>query len=688
MDDVRMDMGAMAIAVLVRWRRIALVTVVLLVATYVVLMFVPKLYESTASVLVESRDNAFMRATNDLQPSFGVAEDTAVASQIELIKSRGNLLQVIETENLGDEAEFNGSKSSPLSFIARLLGRSNNTRRLDEIVLGNVAKNLTVVRERESQIVSVTFSSRDPELAARIANAIAATHVQRRAGLYLSDTADASQWLSAEIQKLRVRTLEAEAKVATYRVDNDLFVGANETSLLDQQLSDIATQITSAQERENIARSRAGLIRGLLEAGQPIDGVPDVRESVVVQQLSEEKARLQGERAQRMATLLPNHPDILALSAQISEINKQILLEGRQVADALEVEAKIEATMETSLRDDLTRLKIDASSATKDTVVLNELEREAKAQRDLLETYLLRYRDAASRTEINSALPDVRVISTAAASLSPASPKKALILAAVLIVSMMLQLGHILFVELVSGRALTDGTGASVNQWAQQGYESQPRPMQPVTGNTRQRKASWLSSSIKKNSGAQAASAHALSHIGAQIAHNGDRLILMATLGNGVGVSQTTETLVADIIARGRSVVEIDAGSRQATPDLGVSDLCAGTASFGDVVHRGKRSDFALVPWGQRASIDFASQRCTTLIEALADIFEVVMVDTGRFGLSSPLPTFAGLNGMVLLIVSNDVGAGQIEDATQDLHAIGFDNVQIARLTSDRAMVA
>src|SRR5690606_17546094 len=131
-----------------------------------------------------------------------------------------------------------------------------------------------------------------------------------------------------------------------------------------------------------------------------------------------------------------------------------------QVAEALEGTAKIEATLESSLRDQLTRLKIDASKATTETVGLNELEREAKAQRDLLETYLLRYRDAASRTDSNAALPDVRVISIAAAAISPASPKKALILAAVAFASVLLQVGHILFVELVAGRAFVETAAA------------------------------------------------------------------------------------------------------------------------------------------------------------------------------------------------------------------------------------
>src|SRR5690606_14706742 len=104
----------------------------------------------------------------------------------------------------------------------------------------------------------------------------------------------------------------------------------------------------------------------------------------------------------------------------------------------------------------LARARVAASTQTKDSVTLDSLTREAKAQRDLLDSYLIRYRDAASRTDAGSALPDVRIITQAAPSVVPASPKTALILGAVGFVALALQVGMVLFGELMSGRAVYD----------------------------------------------------------------------------------------------------------------------------------------------------------------------------------------------------------------------------------------
>ncbi len=453
--EARMDMRAVLAAIGRRWLRILLVTVLLLVATYAVLLFVPKLYESSASILVESRDNTYTRATNDNQPAAPVADAGTISSQIELIQSRDTLLPVIKSENLASVPEFNGSAQTPFSGLFRFFNRKSAAS-IDDVVLENLNERLTVIRERDSAIITILVRSTDPKLAASLANAIAKADVARRADQSLSDTADAGQWLKSQVDLLRTRVTDAESKVANFKVDNDLFTGTNNTSLLDQQMTDVSAQITAAQGRKNTAQSRADLIRGLLKAGQPLDGVTDIRDSVTIQQLAQQKATLQSQRAQLLATLLPNHPSVKAVVAQIAEVDKQITVEGRRVADALDAEAKVEAGLVTSLQGELTRLKGSSATATKQTVTLDELDREAKAERDLLESYLSRYRDATSRTEVNATLPDVRVVTLAAPTTTPVSPKTGFILGAVGFVAIALQVGSVLFGELMSGRALID----------------------------------------------------------------------------------------------------------------------------------------------------------------------------------------------------------------------------------------
>uniref|UniRef100_UPI002AFE5A40 GumC family protein n=1 Tax=Devosia sp. TaxID=1871048 RepID=UPI002AFE5A40 len=565
-------------------------------------------------------------------------------------------------------------------------------------VLRALYERLTVVQERDSRIISVLVRSSNPKLAADIANAIAEAHVARRAGLSLSDTAEASGWLAEEIAKLRVRVTDAETAVATFKVNNDLFSGANNTSLLDQQLSTIATQINAAQERKNTALSRATLIRDMIAKGQPIDGVADVRDSVVIQQLSQEKARLQGEKAQRSATLLANHPTIRALTAQIAELNNQINLEGRRVADALEAESRIEADLETSLQADLARAKTSASTATQDTVTLEGLQREAKAQRDLLESYLQRYSEATSRTDSNSTLPDVRVVTQAVPAASPASPKTTLILLAVGLGALMVQLGLVVFGELISGRVIIAPPEVeplrerpqdeldeppfisdAATELEEEPVEDEPAEaaledvrdavmaemdamrLQPAASAATRENIRELMKSLRRNRDSapepvlEAPPLTILTgeKLAADLVLGKTHLLLLAAHGAHADCEALAEELVHAAIGRGLSVALIDAGSGRIGAETGLTDLSADAASFGDVVHKSADNSFAEVVWGQGQSIAPSSSKPFTLVEALGDIYEVVVVMTGRVGRMSSLPVFKGLDGRLVLVAGN-----------------------------------
>ncbi|HEY0033214.1 MAG TPA: Wzz/FepE/Etk N-terminal domain-containing protein, partial [Devosia sp.] len=251
--DTRIDLAALLSAVIKRLPRIVLITLVLLGLTYVILMFMPRLYESSASILVEPRSNIYTRAANEQAPVLTGSEAGVVSSQIELIKSRDTLLRVIDRLNLRSEAEFNGSGDggfSPLGVVTQILGKKNAPASIDETVLNNLISRMTVIQERDSRIISILVRSTDPQRAAEIANAIANAHVTRRAELSLSDTAEASGWLRTEIERLRVEVTNAETAVANFKINNGLFVGTNNTSLSDQQLSTVATQINAAQENK------------------------------------------------------------------------------------------------------------------------------------------------------------------------------------------------------------------------------------------------------------------------------------------------------------------------------------------------------------------------------------------------------------------------------------------------------
>ena len=64
------------------------------------------------------------------------------------------------------------------------------------------------------------------------------------------------------------------------------------------------------------------------------------------------------------------------------------------------------------------------SQSNQQDVQLRALERESRTERELLDSYLQKYREASARDSINAAPPEARIISRASPSLKPAFPKK------------------------------------------------------------------------------------------------------------------------------------------------------------------------------------------------------------------------------------------------------------------------
>ena len=233
----------------------------------------------------------------------------------------------------------------------------------------------------------------------------------------------AGTWLSGELEKLRGKVTEAEGKVEDYRAKSNLYVGSNNTSLSNQQLTELSTQVSTARAQKADAEARARHIRDALRSGQALDSA-DVANSELIRRLSEQRVTLKAQLAEQSSTLLPQHPRIKEMRAQIADLDQQIRTEGDRMARSLESEAKIAGSRLETLSGNLDQVKRQTASTSDQDVHLRALEREAKSQRELFESYLAKYRDASARDSIAAAPADARIISTAVVTNVPYFPKK------------------------------------------------------------------------------------------------------------------------------------------------------------------------------------------------------------------------------------------------------------------------
>jgi succinoglycan biosynthesis transport protein ExoP len=669
-----------------RWRILA-PAVILSVLAFITVNTLTPLYRSEARILIEARDNIYLRPEADKGAERNVVDPEAITSQVQILLSRDLALRVIRQLKLGELPEFdpvlNGVSAG--STVLSLFGFARDPLRMtpEERVLEAYYARLNVYSIDRSRVISVNFESRDPELAASIANAAADGYLELQQAAKQEQARSAGQYLSAEIDNMRKKVAEAEAKVEDFRSKSNLFTGPNSTTLASQQLADINTQIAAARGQKADAETKARLIRNMLQLGGPLEA-SEILNSELIRRLSEQRVTLRAQLAEQSATLLEFHPRIRELRAQIADMENQIRAETEKIVRSLESNAKIAGARLDMLSANLAQLKQQAASSNGQDVELRALEREAKAQRDLLESYLAKYREASARDSLEAAPAEARVISRAVVTNTPSYPKKLPVVLLIGLGTLLLAAGWVATGELLAGTSTTyvvqqsapraslfaslRGFGRSRAKRDRQEPEILPRPAAAADGGAE----------IPVGSIDEIAR-------GLRAAGDGGRRVTIVGAARNVGTTHTAISLGRALAKASRAVLVDLAVNSPNIPIIshdpqapGIAELVRGQASFAEIITRDRFSRLQLVALGKVGADGPAvlvSQRLAGTIDALARAYDHVVVDAGALP-EAAIERLARLAPRAVLVATNVTNPATAA-AREQLITAGFADVAL-----------
>jgi len=624
-----LDLPALGAALWRKSFKILLPTIVVGLLTLVVVRTITPRYESEARVFIEGRDNVYLRPDADRDLTDPTVDQEAVTSQAQIIMSRDLAKEVIDKLKLGDRPEFDPALSgiSPIRAVLGLLGLAKDPLSMtpEERVLATYYDDLSVYPVEKSRIIIINFLSNDPELAAQVANAIADGYLVRQRLATQDQAKSAGQWLAGEIDTMRQKVEDAEAKVEDFRAKANLLVGNNNTTLSAQTLGDVNAQLAAARAQKSDAEAKAKLIRDMLRSGEPIES-SDILNSELIRRLDEQRVTLRAQLAEQSSTLLDDHPRIKELKAQIADLDQQIRAEAETVARSFENDAKLAGARVDSQVAMLDQLKNQAASTNEDDVQLRALERDAKSQRDLLESYLAKYREATSRDTLDSTPANARVVSRATVSNIPAYPKKLPTVLIATFATLILSSGLIMTREILSapggfvpvrngeGGFAADGLAPRVAAVVGGPQNNEPSVASPMS-------IAIVASNLRSAGGAAAG-----------------RLAVFGAVP-GVNTSQTAIKLARALAEDSRVVLVGLASGDTAIRGIsnepsapGLAELARGTASFGAIITKDRLSPLHLISAGQwpldRIEVLSVAGMMANF-NALAHSYDHVVVDAG-----------------------------------------------------------
>jgi succinoglycan biosynthesis transport protein ExoP len=686
--DSELELGAIGRALLKKIWWVLVPTMFVAAVAFVGVNLLAPRYTSEARILIEGRENVFLRpeAEKTADRAGTTVDQEAVTSQVQLALSRDLARQVIRQLKLGEKPEFDPILRDTSTFVQvfRMLGLIKDPLQMtaEERVLESYYDRLAVFPVDKSRVIAVEFQSADPELAARVANAVAEGYLGLDRAARQDQTRAAGRWLSGEIDVLRQRVAEAESKVESFRSKSNLFVGTNNTTLSNQQLGELTSQLASARSQKSDAESKAKFIRELLKSGKSLESA-EFLNSELIRRLSEQRVTLRAQLAEQSSTLLDLHPRIRELKAQIADLDSQIRSEAEKLARSLEKDARIASARVDALTSNLDQIKRQAASTNEQDIELRALDREAKAQRDLLESYLAKYREASAREGLTAMPSDVRIISRAAVSNTPSFPKKLPIVLVATLATLFIMVGTITTSELLAGNVYRPSA------WqAEPAVEEFPAELAAAEAAPVEDAAVALAPEAAEPEGP--VPDNSIAAIAAQLRRAGEagRRVAVAGAARNVGTTLTAVALARTLAHTSRVVlVDLALGSPniaafaidRAGP--GIADLVRGTAAFGQIITRERDSRVHVVPAG-RISADsaaiLASERLRIAIDALSRTYDHVVIDAGT--VTDQMPRLAQRAVLVATGVDEEAAA----EAGDRLVANGFIDVTIFAGTTPR----
>jgi polysaccharide biosynthesis transport protein len=715
-----------------------------LLGTAVITVVKPK-YQAEARVLIDNFETPYDSANVTQQQSRQEAPIDArrINSQVAALQSQDLGDRVIKVLSLGDKAEFDPMKEG-LGFVKQALiatGFSDDPRKMtiEQRAYETYSDSLTVYPIPESNVIAIKYTSESPQVALDVANTAVEGYVASTREFRATDNDRVREWLSTQIEGLRQRVAQSDAAVEKYRAEAGLLKGQS-TTLGTQELSELSTQISLAEAASTEAKAKAQEIRELLETQGTVEASSEVLASPIIQRLLEQQAAAEGRVTALSATYLSSHPKIIAAQKDVNDFDRRIRKEALKIVDGLQGQAKIAAARANSLRKSLEGLKDREGNSLQDEVKLKELEREAKANRDQLETMLARFADSNTRQNLELQPGFARVIQKATLPASPYFPKPGPIILLASLAGLFLGAGLAFLLEIMSQAAKMNeaamGTAdASPNRARHPARGivnhsleipeldvAPPKAVKPVAPkpavaavnpavNVMATAAAVSLASIPQartaleartlvdalaDGGAMHNTLLQLSmHLQAMRSKGSFKACALAGIGSGSEVPALSLALARHLSDSGLKTILVDLdGQRNLLPDLmelphapGLTELLGGASDFSKAIQRDRNSELQFVRHG---SIDLLNEaqlpsRMESITKTLMGIYDVVLLHTGE---ATPVMLQLAKGCSTALLHATPGRKKDAVSAMGTLKSKGFENVFLIQVENTQQAAA
>jgi len=385
----------------------SLVGVVLLVG--IISLIIPKRYDASSRLLLDLEGNDGLGLEQVVMP-IGLDLNTKLETQIHIVQSDAIANSVIKELRLQHNKDFAGKHAAPSSRDFDSLGLEDRAWLNKQF-----HKSLNVQLIPKTQIVEVHFRSRDPQLAAQVANAVSATYIEHNFQTKYKATLQTSDWLTKQLDDLKKHAESAQESLTSYQKKTGI-LGTDEThNIIIDKLEELNKELSEAEGDRILKEAKYRIA-----SSEDPELIANIAPESVLGALYKERAGVRSEYAQLAAKYGASYPRVVQLQSQLNELDAAIKEEIEKVGETVRAEFRAAEKSEQMLQASFDKQKGEAYKLNEDAIQYAILRRDVESSRDLYDGLLKKLKEAGITAGLKSS--NINIVDQASIPVEPVEP--------------------------------------------------------------------------------------------------------------------------------------------------------------------------------------------------------------------------------------------------------------------------
>ncbi len=409
-----------------KWSIVGLTVVVCLLVSVVVLALTP-VFSATATLLIEAEQAKVV----SIEEVYGIdsTQREYYQTQFEILNSRKLANRVIDDLGLRTHAEYDPDARGTISFRSYVPflppPAALSEEQKAQAVMRMFMENLSVSPIRNTQLVHISFESKDAELAPMVANALGAAYIDSHLESRLELTQMASSWLMDRLSGLRDDLAGSERELHQFQEREDLVDVSGVKTLTAKEIDEQTRRLVDARGTASLAKSQYDAVEGTSTGySTGWESLPGVLGDLLTQNLKGAEAAAVNGFSEIQKRYGPKHPKYVAALSQRQSAQEAYRARVKQIVGGFEEQYQQALEDQLAIETALEASKSKIQSINRKTYELSQLQREVATNRQLYDMFFQRFQET---SQSDFAAANARFVDVAVRSYEPIKPRKGLI---------------------------------------------------------------------------------------------------------------------------------------------------------------------------------------------------------------------------------------------------------------------